>query len=88
MRVRSFIEIGILPNHLAASSTHVPNLALRFTEASHHDAVFMLWLRSLVSDKPTGPMTDTAAIAYDSSRPLQLIKVWAKAAHALLLIPS
>lgn len=36
----------------------------------------------------TGPMTDTTAVAYDDSRPLQFIKVWAKAAHALLLIPS
>jgi hypothetical protein len=42
MRFRSFVEIGILPNHLAASSNHVPNLALRLTEASHHDAVFVL----------------------------------------------
>lgn len=42
MRFRSFVEIGILPNHLAASSTHVPNLALRLTEASHHGAVFVL----------------------------------------------
>lgn len=64
-----FVEIGILPNHLAASSTHVPNLALRFTEASHHDARCCVCAMA----RPTGPITDTAGVAYDGSRPLQLI---------------
>lgn len=42
MRVRRFLKIGILPNHLVASSNHVPNLAIQFPEASHHDVVFVL----------------------------------------------
>lgn len=42
MHARSFLKIAILPNRLVASSNHVPNLALRFPEASHHDAVFVL----------------------------------------------
>jgi hypothetical protein len=52
---------------------HVPCLALRFTEASHRDAVFVLRLRSLVCGMLTGPLTDTAAIAYGISRPWQFI---------------